>query len=359
MRQVKTLSILYLFPHSIAETLAEVEAGSAPSERMYGLMELRKHGYRVDICDSRFAGAYGRLSGKLRPYGIFLLDWNAVREIARHDVVIVKDEFSLLTSLITKMLGKELIYFDAMFNVPKRWWRRMLVKWSILASDACIAYSEAQIDQWSQRLGLSRSRFTYVPYTMDVNFYRPVQPRANETPYVFAVGRDLGRDFGTLIEAVRGTGLQLKLLTLPYTLPPGARQETFVEVLERVSYPELFGLYANAAMVVVPLKNAIFYPSGIRAALEAALLGKAAIVTYTPILEHYLTGEKEVIYVPPGDAAAMRTAIKSLLDDVPKRNALEAAARTRALSCYGMEMLAQGLIQQIEATGRHAHSVRP
>jgi glycosyltransferase involved in cell wall biosynthesis len=348
--EAKRRSILYLFPHPAATSLAEVQAGLAPTERLYGVIELLEKGYRVDICDTRFQGLFGGLRTRLRRFGIFLLDWGTVREIARHDVIIVKDDFALMTTLVAKLLGKRIIYLDAMFSLPRRSWRRLLTKLNLVTADAVVAYSNRQIDLWSERLTARRDRFTFLPYTVDIGFYAPVGAQANEEPYVLSVGRDLGRDFTTLVEAMRGTGLRLKLITLPYLLPPGATSESFIDIRERVSYEELFALYANAAIVVVPLTDALLYPSGIRAVLEAALLEKAVISTYTPVLEEYMTADEEIVYVRPQSVEQLRTAITTLMHDEPKRIRIQRNAKRRALSEYGMDVFARGLIETIDAS---------
>src|ERR1700733_3199775 len=236
----KLPSILYLFPHPVANEVAEVQAGFAPTERLYGLIELRQSGYRVDFCDTRFEGIVGRLHSKLRPDGVFLLNLSSIRGMMRHDVVIVKDDFSVLTTLVAKVLGKRLIYLDSMFKLPTRTWRRVLTKLSIAAAHTVFCYSRKQIALWSRELNIAPTKFTFLPYTIDSDFYVPAKPELLREPYALSVGRDLGRDFATLVEAVRGTGLRLKLVTLPYLLPPDAAGEAFIDIHERVSYSELF-----------------------------------------------------------------------------------------------------------------------
>jgi glycosyltransferase involved in cell wall biosynthesis len=340
-------TILFLFPHPVQSTLAEVDAGSAPTERLYGLAELRAQGYTVTTCDSRFQGPLGGLRLRLRRLGIFLLDWKTLREIARHDVIIVKDDFSLHATLAARLLGKRIVYLDAMFNLPRRSWRRAIARLNLRGADAVVAYSQKQIELWSTALGVARDRFTFVPYTVDTEFYAPVAATQREEPYLLSVGRDLGRDFATLVEAVRGTGLRLKLVTLPYLLPPGSTNEPFIEIRDRVSYPELFELYANAAIVVVPLNDSLLYPSGIRAVLEAALLEKPTIATYTPVLEEYMTHDEDIVYVPPKDVAQLRAAILALMQDPTRRQKLRNQAKSRTLREYGMPILTQHLIAAI------------
>lgn len=343
-------SILYLFSHAMALTLAEVEQQLAPTERLYGLIELRKAGYSVDVCDSRFLGRFGKLCVYFRHYGVFLLDLTTIREIIRHDLIIVKDDFSLLTTLIAKIFRKKLIYLDAMFNVPKKRWRKALIKASILSADCVIAYSRPQIDLWSEILNIPTSKFRFLPYTLDINFYKAstIGSPAGQSPYVLAIGRDMGRDFATLIKAIDGTHIALKLITLPYLLPPEAHSNKNVTIYERVSYQELFELYSQATAVVVPLKDAIFYPSGIRAVFEAALLGKATIATRTPILEEYLTDGEEIIYVPPNDSVQLRSAIVDLAQQKQQREHLEKNARKTVATKFGMDVFLARLVDEIE-----------
>jgi len=353
MTPIKRPSMLFLFPSSMRSVLADVEAGVAPSELMYGVIELRARGYRVAIADHRFEDSFARVRIPLRRYGVFLIDWRTIVAIWRHDVIVVKDNLSLTTTVVVKLLRKRLIYVDSMFELPRRRWRKALMRKSLTRADAVVAYSKSQIALWSQYFGVPASTFTFVPYTMDTEFYRAVRPQHDAAPFVLAIGRDLGRDFFTLVAAVKQAGLHLKLVTLPYLLPANARGVNFIEVLQYVSYGELFQLYANAAVVVVPLKASITYPSGIRAVFESALLGKATIATRTPVLEEYL-GDQEIVYVPPRDVAALESAISKLIGDSARATELGANARRRLADRLDMSVLADGLIRLSDAPTRRA-----
>jgi len=353
MNSVKAKKILYLFPHPVKNTIAEIAAGSAPTERMYGLIELRHCGWTVNTCDSRFEGYFGSFCKFLRAYGIFILDFRSIIEIKRHDIVIVKDDFSLLTTVVAKLLGKQIIYLDSMFNIPKKWWKRKLIKLNILGADAVIAYSKLQIDLWSRELKIDSSKFTFLPYTVDTSFYKPLKPNSTDSNYILAVGRDSGRDFATLINAVKGTGLRLKLVTLPYLLPADVKNESFIDLYERLSYRELFQLYADATLAVVPLKENISYPSGIRAVYEAALLEKATVLTRTAILEDYVEGDKDVLYVSPNNVTELRDAIIALTSAPQRRLEIQNNARQLVQSKYGMENFVHGLIEAINTTEKN------
>ncbi len=115
-------------------------------------------------------------------------------------------------------------------------------------------------------------RVEVVGHLVDTGFYRPdAPPPANG--YVLSVGDDAGRDYPTLLEAVRGLDARVVLRTrTPLALADGGREgggyERVEVVRERVPYPALRGLYEAASFVVIPLaetQNA----SGVSAILEA------------------------------------------------------------------------------------------
>jgi glycosyltransferase involved in cell wall biosynthesis len=148
-----------------------------------------------------------------------------------------------------------------------------------------------------------------------VDFYRrgaaAIPP--SEASYVLAFGRDLGRDYRLLVKAMEGLGCDLKIVTLPYLLEGISVDQPWIKTLQRVSYGELFSLYAGAKAVVVPLKPGVSYPSGLRAMLEGMLLERPVIVTRTPILEEYASDD-EVHFVRPGDRLDLRDAIQRVVE---------------------------------------------
>jgi colanic acid biosynthesis glycosyl transferase WcaI len=70
------------------------------------------------------------------------------------------------------------------------------------------------------------------------------------------------------------------------------------------------------------------------------------------------------VTVPPGDAEALAEAIIALLENEPRRQALGAAARTRALERYAWSRLAHRLLSIYKeltspAVRRGSHSAEP
>ena len=312
-----------------------------PSERLYGFLELRKNGWDVDICDSRFTGISGRLLRLIKPYGFNLVDFKTINSFRTSDIIIIKDDFSLMATLAAKIMRKKIIYFDAMFDLPERFWRRWLTWLNIRLADAVIAYSSSQIELWSNFFKVPISHFKLMHYTIDLDFYQPCRTDKPEKPFVLAVGRDMGRDFNTLAESLEGSGIELKLVTLPYLVKGISQKLPWVEIYERLSYVDLFELYDQAMMVVVPLKSNLTYPSGIRGVLESMALGKATICTRTPVLDELFTDGNELLFVNAGDKDQLREKIIMLRDNKSQREAIQKNAQQAVRAKYGMKQFVE------------------
>jgi glycosyltransferase involved in cell wall biosynthesis len=333
-------SVLAFFNHPVEPDLVRIRLGEVPTERLYGLVELLDRGWRVEPCDEQFEGRLTGLTRRFRHLGA--LNLRSLRRVAEHDVVLVKDEFSLPLTLLARALGKRIVYLDSLFAVPRSTLKRLLLRINVRAAPLVLCYSQHQVRLWADLCGVPAAKFRVLRYSVDWPFYRGALEHAPpaagaEPPYVLSVGRDLGRDFDTLLRAAEGTGLRVKLVTLPYLVPAAARGSGLVDVLERVSYPELFRLYAGARMVVVPLKRALAYPSGIRAVLEALAVGRATIATRTEILREYVPDDgRNLLYVDPERPDALRAAIRRLDGDDALRADLERRGRDHIAENFQM-----------------------
>lgn len=337
------MRILYVFPFAMERDLQRVARGDAPSEWMYGLVELRRRGHDVTIADSRFEGRTGDMVRRLRRVSINVCDLRTLDSIRRHDVVLVKDQFSTLVTAACRALQKPVYYLDAPFNLPRRAWKHAVYRANLRLITKHLLFSVSQADLWAARYGVPRHRFLALPYSVDLGFYRPApRPATSGRPYVVSVGRDLGRSFRTLVDALDGLGVGLKIVTRPYLLKD-VRRPHWVEVLDDLPYPELFRLYAGAAAAVVPLVHGITYPAGLRALLEAMALGTPVVASHTPVLLEYASDGDGVVYVEPEDAAALRAGIRRVMEEAGLRDRLSTAGRALVASRYGMEAFGERL----------------
>src|SRR5690625_7466393 len=99
---------------------------------------------------------------------------------SKNEVIIVKDRFSLVYSLLAKLLGKKIVYLDTMFQLPTNKLKRLLLKHAIRHSDLVISLSNTQCDHWAQELQLPSAKLESMNYTIDCSFSLLVGSSAHE-----------------------------------------------------------------------------------------------------------------------------------------------------------------------------------
>ena len=351
--------VAFDFVRPTAQRIAEVEAGKAPRESLLGYFQLRERGWQIIVSDDRWQGRWGRLRSRLQPV-CEIPSWGMIKSWRSAQLVLVTTRISLVLAVTAKLLGRKLVFLDAMCGeVPRRFWRRWPVKAALLLSDACIGLSPSQARHWARRLGISERRFNPVYYGIDSDFYRPrpaasaADDRAGE-PYLLSVGRDPRRDFATLIAAAEELGIGVKLVTRPYLLPDGAATNPRVQVLDDLTYDDLFALYAGAAAVVVPVKQNTTFMSGIRATLEAMSLGVPVVASRSPGMQDYFTDGAELLYFEPEHQHGLEQALRSLLESPQLAGELVGRARSKLVQQYQVGKYADAVEQVLCDVARSA-----
>lgn len=346
LKQAKP-KILFLFPKPVKRDLELIKNGQAPAERLYGMLELAEAGYIVNSNDAFFSSRLSLFYQLLRRFGIYIVPPSTIISIAKCDIVVAKNNFSILLSLITKLFGKKLIYKDSLFKLPSTQPRRFSTAINLLLCDKVLGYSQSQLALWKKAFPRAADKFAFIPYPIDIQFYK-LKESAYAQPSVVSAGRDMGRDYTTLFLACQGLGIKLHLVTLPYLLPKIPQKADNVTIYENISYDQLFRLYGDSMLVVVPLKERLTYPSGIRAVMEAAALGVPCICTDTPVLREYFDNNIDVLYCPPGDVTALKDKINLLTKDQTLRNKLASNAKAK-VEKYSIQYYGLNLIQLIES----------
>jgi len=161
----------------------------------------------------------------------------------------------------------------------------------------------------------------FLPQHVDTTFFHPGPPVAHGP--VLTVGDDTGRDFETLLVAMRGVDLDLVAKTgMIHGAPPDR-----VRVLTgRMDWRDYRALFAQALMVVVPLRPMVT-ASGIGTLLEAMAMGRPVIVSDSPGILDHVEPDRTALVVPCGDADALRSAMQRLAADQALRDRLGQAAR--------------------------------
>lgn len=172
-------------------------------------------------------------------------------------------------------------------------------------------------------LGIEESRLFPVTYGVSHDYYVPGDGRRDIA--LLAVGQDRGRDYRTLLDAVRGTDLVLDVVCKPGNLADLDVPDN-VRVHGTVPLPDYRRLLQRARVVVVPTHD-LAYPTGSSVALEAASSGACVAVTGTRAMRDYFTDGVDSRLVDEGDVGGWREVLSELSDDEAQRVRLGAAAR--------------------------------
>ncbi len=198
---------------------------------------------------------------------------------------------------------------DSLFWKLKRAFQRA----AFASTDLLITSALGEIDIYSERLGIPRERFQFVFFHTNV-----VNPGlvGQELGYAFSAGRT-GRDYQLLAAAVRDLDLDLVVLGDEASLR-GAEFPRRTRVLADQPYERYLELLHGCDFVIVPL-NEIRSSRGQVVILEAMAIGKPVIATETVGTLDYVQSGENGLLVPPGDAAALASAIQSLSGDAALR----------------------------------------
>lgn len=202
-------------------------------------------------------------------------------------------------------------------------------QWLISSADFIVCWSPVEERLYREVVG---AKAQFVLLESDVDFYQPNQSEPVED-FILCVGRDVGRDFQTLFQAVRSLNLPTRVVTSPSRIERIEVPENVELHFEKVDYETLLDWYNKARLVVVNLKN-VDRITGQRALLEALGIGKATLVAATqPVLETYaLKDGQDVIFYRPEDAEDLKQKIAAVYDDRDRIRELGARARAFAES---------------------------
>jgi glycosyltransferase involved in cell wall biosynthesis len=201
--------------------------------------------------------------------------------------------------------------------------RRTGYRWAYQSVDRLYCLSENQGPILFEQLRVPADRIRCLPFGVDDEFFHPTGE--SDGDYLLVVGRDRGRDWPTLLRAVDGIGMPVKICCRPrdlggYPVPRG------VQVLGYVDRDVYRNLLSRARVVAIAARPLI-YPSGQSVLLEAMAMGRAVVVTQTEALAGYVTEGTTALTVPPGDPSALRQRILEAASDDDLRRQLGLGGR--------------------------------
>lgn len=198
-------------------------------------------------------------------------------------------------------------------------------------SDAQVAHLASVIVYSRKEIALHdasiRHKYAFVPLPADGDYTG--LDAVPQVGYIFS-GGGAGRDFATLIDAVRGLDVPLRIVTFsPETLGYAQELPENCTVEWRMGPRKFLERLAAAKFVVVPLIRGE-HPHGHTTVVQALRLGKPVITTSNASVEDYVRHEREGLLVEPGDVDGYRAAILRLEQDDALWQSCQAHACRRA-----------------------------
>jgi hypothetical protein len=289
--------------------------------------------------------------------------WRMSREILRrqaeYDAVVTWGEkmtFAMLMQQRIATAGKPHVAMMYQFEKPN-----VRIPLQLLKSNlhAVVTWSSVQRRALIERIRFPADRVYLIRHYVDQVFY---SPRSAEEDIICAVGAEM-RDYATLKEAVRGTGLACHIAADHVRIPGrfgflnhrrvpieriGSQMDAGI-TQGRMSLVELRRLYARSRFVVVPLLPSDT-DNGVTVILEAMAMGKPVICSRTrgqaDVIQDGVTG----LYVPVGDAAALRAAILTLWNEPLRARQMGLDARAYVEKYHTMEKFTADVISATEAS---------
>jgi len=234
---------------------------------------------------------------------------------------------------------------------------------------AIINYSSLQAEIAVSQLGVPSNKVFVRLHPVDEDFWVPDPTTAVER-MICSVGAE-HRDHPTLVEAVRDLDVNLELAIGLADFAPdagrnallrravgrarGARLPSNVTLHRQLPPVQLRSLYARASFAVIPLQD-VDFDAGVTAICEAMAMGKAVVVTRSRGQRDIVRDGETGLYVPPGDAAAMRAAILRLLNEPETARRMGAAGRRLAEQSHTLDQWVAGVADVVADTTGTARS---
>lgn len=216
---------------------------------------------------------------------------------------------------------------------------------------AIVGYSSMQLEIAASRLTVPRDKLQLLLQPVDERFWRPSASVA--TNLICSVG-STGRDYETLVSAIRGLDVELRIAVGSFDLADQALEERLMRAgpppntkIRHLSPVELRDLYASARFAVLPLED-VESDCGVTALTEAMAMGKAVILTRTRGQIDVIEDGVQGMYVRPHDPQALRAAIEYLLAHPEEADRMGRAGRALAEERHTLT----GFVEQLAATVR-------
>lgn len=317
--------VLYIYAGVDRRELEKkVEACVSPDTSFFGFRHLKKApGIEAEYLQLKkeiygWGGAFFRRFAFTRALYVFL---KYRRELLGYDALVIASSAYFHLALFKRwgLLKKQrlfLINLDLNIRFKKlegHPWQKYWLKQSVAAAEKTICISEHQ-REFLVRLGFAPGKVVFVPLGVDKDFYQPIE---STRELILTVGRDVGRDFETFIEAMSGLKERVVMICSPFNLK--GLEERIPEnmtVLYDQPYEVLKEYYRKAKLFVLATKPGESLVGsdcpGQTSVLDTLAYGMPLVATHSPWFEGYFEPGEHLVVVPPKDPQALREAVRNV-----------------------------------------------
>ncbi len=342
------LRVLYLYAGARRKIYEEYKSGKTPGIDLVGLNHMAENGIDATFLENRLTEFFRRISFNLTQLPVFL-------HLHKYDVIFAGSgifTLFLMKYVLRLKRPKWVIYNTYLTNLLKRNKKELkawVIRKAVFSADAIISPSWSQCEVLKNE-GLPAEKNYDVPYGINYEFFNKAGAGSAESTerYILSSGRDIGRDYQTLIKAVDGLPVKLLVATLPRNLSDITEMPANVEVAH-FNQEKMTALIKNAAFVAIPTIGEEHLVgsdcSGQYALLRSMTCGKAVITSERSTLKEYFTSGVHGLTVKPQNVEALREAIMTLWNDPEKANAMGKAAQEKIKKELTIEIFSAKIAQ--------------
>ncbi len=225
--------------------------------------------------------------------------------------------------------------------------RALYYRFVLARCDCIICHSRLEITRYRRLFPRSAARFVFVRWGGNVHGHdQPAPPDPEPHRFrVLAAGRS-GRDYPTLVQAIRGTHLDVTIICDTSEGLGGITERQNVRILRSCYGDNYLAELRRSDVVVLPL--AVDDISvGQMVMIQAMAFGKPLVVTRTPTVEDYITEGVEGFMVARGEPQALRETLLRLQNDPDLCSRLGEAGRAAYLARFSQSVVMRATLDAI------------
>jgi glycosyltransferase involved in cell wall biosynthesis len=221
-------------------------------------------------------------------------------------------------------------------------WKRHLARLILKRVDRFVVHARAEIGSYSRWLDVDEDKFRFIPLQRG-DIEKP-DPSPIAKPYIVSMG-SAHRDYGTLVEAVTGTGIKTVIIGKKDMLDLLPENADLIK-LHGISLEECNSILSEARVNVVPITDTQT-ASGQVTFTTSMRMGIATVATRCIGTIDYMVDGETGVLVPLGDPKALNLAIDALWRDEALRTRIGRAGREYADRYFSDEAAGANLGQVI------------